>query len=208
MGTQGNTIGATFSNVTAKHVSDLQDTKGANVGGIGQNFPPPHLFYLNFQYNGDPALMNANITIKNVNEVGPRLGNVRPGGGGYANSLKLGCKACSVNAYKTNRKDGFMDVLDSDGLSFSNVTATYDSAFVDQYNNWPGWRWPGGGSPVYFKNVTFTHVTLTDLAAETVAGPMSNNIAVDNTNIVGACALASSVRRESRTNREGCEVRE
>jgi hypothetical protein len=184
MGFQGNTIDSTFSNVTVKHVSDLQDASGNNIGGIGQNFPPPHLFYLNYAYGGDPALMNAGIKISNVNEVGPRMGGVRPGGGGYANSLKLGCNDCSVDGYKTNRKDGFMDVLDSNGLTVSNVVATYDSSFVDLYEDWPGWRWPGGGDPVAFKNVTFTNVSLTDLAAESVAGPLSNNTSAANSNIL------------------------
>ena len=184
MGFQGNTIGSTFNDITAKHISDLQDANGNNVGGVGQSFPPPHLFYLNYQYEGDPALFNSKILITNVNEVGPRLGNVRPGAGGYADSLKLGCMQCSVDGYKTNRKDGFMDVLDSDGLSVSNVVASYDSSFVDAYVNWPGWRWPGGGSVVYFKNVTFSHVLLTDEAATTISAPMSNNTASANANIV------------------------
>ena len=118
-----------------------------------------------------------------MNEAGPRMGGVRPGGGGYASSLKLGCNSCSVDGYTTNRKDGFMDVLDSDGLTVSNVTATYDSSFVDQYEAWPGWRWPGGGADAYFKNVSFTHVTLTDEAAVTVAGPVSNNTSRENANI-------------------------
>ncbi len=183
MGFQGNTIDSTFSNITVEHVSDLQDADGGTIGGVGQNFPPPHLFYLNYEYGGDPALFNSGIKIENVDEVGPRLGGVRPGGGGYADSLKLGCVSCSVNGYTTNRKDGFMDVLDSDGLTVTNVTASYDSSFVDQYEDWPGWRWPGGGSPVVFKNVSFSNVTLTDLAATTVAGPLGNNTAAGNENL-------------------------
>ncbi len=183
MGFQGNTSDATFSNLTVEHVSDLQDLAGNNVGGVGQSFPPPHLFYLNYGFDGDPKLANTNITITNVDEVGPRMGKVRPGGGGYADSLKLGCNDCTVDGYKTNRKDGFMDVLTSNGLKVSNVVATYDSSFVDEYENWPGWRWPGGGTNGSFKNVSFTNVSLTDLAAVTVAAPLSNANAAGNANI-------------------------
>ena len=183
MGFQGNTIDSTFSGITVEHVSDLQDAEGNNVGGVGQNFPPPHLFYLNYSFDGDPALFNSGITIKNVNEVGPRMGKVRPGGGGYADSLKLGCNDCSVDGYTTNRKDGFMDALTSNGLTVSNVTATYDSSFVDEYENWPAWRFPGGGTNGSYKNITFSHISITDLAATTVGGPVGNNNGASNANI-------------------------
>ena len=184
MGFQGNTIGSSFRNVKVEHVSDLQDESGNNVGGEGQSFPPPHVFYLNYAFDGDPALFNANLSLENIDEVGPRMGKVRPGGGGYADSLKLGCHNCTVDGYTTNRKDGFMDVLDSDHLTVSNVTATYDSSFVDQYESWPGWRWPGGGTESVFENVTFSHVSLTDEAATSVAAPLSNNDAAGNANLV------------------------
>ena len=183
MGFQGTTNDATFSNITAEHVSDLQDSAGNNVGGEGQNFPPPHLFYLNYAFDGDPKLANNGIAISNVNEVGPRMGKVRPGGGGYADSLKLGCNDCTVDGYNTNRKDGFMDTLTSSNLKVSNVVATYDSSFVDEYENWPGWRWPGGGTTPSYKNISFTNVSLTDLAAATVGAPLSNANMAGNANI-------------------------
>jgi hypothetical protein len=184
MGFQGNTIGSSFSNVKIEHVSDLQDASGNNVGGEGRNFPPPHAFYLNYAYAGDPALFNSGLSLRNINEVGPRMGKVRPGGGGYADSLKLGCYNCTVDGYTTNRKDGFMDVLNSENLTVSNVVATFDSSFVDVYEDWPAWRWPGGGSPSVFKNITFSHVSLTDEAATSVAAPLSNNPGAGNANLV------------------------
>ncbi len=86
---------------------------------MGKWFAPPHLFYLSYAPNGDPALFNSNIRIRNVLDDGPRVGAARDkaasdGLSGYALSLKLGCVDCSVDNYITTRPDGFLDVLPSD----------------------------------------------------------------------------------------------
>ena len=174
MGWQGNVRDATFDNVQSHRYGDLQDANGGNSGGIGKWFPPPHLFYLNYNSDGDPELFNSNIHISNVIDSGPRVGVARDKGGadgmsGYASSLKLGCTKCSVDKYSTTRPDGFMDVLPSDGLTISNVTATYDSAFLN--NVFPaGIRFPAKG----YSNITFENVILKDTADSPVKESIGN----------------------------------
>jgi hypothetical protein len=144
------------------------------------------LFYLNYNYNsdGDPELFNSNIHISNVVDSGPRVGVARDKGGadgmsGYALSLKLGCTKCSVDKYSSTRPDGFMDVLPSDGLTVSNVTATYDSAFLN--NVFPGGiRFPANG----YRNITFENVVLKDLADAPAKEPIGNAPSATNSGIV------------------------
>jgi hypothetical protein len=185
MGWQGNVRDATFDNVQSHRYGDLQDANGGNTGGIGKWFPPPHLFYLNYNYNsdGDPELFNSNIHISNVVDSGPRVGVARDKGGadgmsGYASSLKLGCTKCSVDKYSSTRPDGFMDVLPSDGLTVSNVTATYDSTFLN--NVYPaGIRFPANG----YRNITFENVVLKDLADSPAKEPIGNAPSATNSGI-------------------------
>jgi len=143
MAFQGSVRDATFEHIHSGRYGDVQDASGGNSGGVNKFFPPPHLFYLNYSPTGDPALFNTNITIHDVVDDGTRVGTARDKGGtdtvsGYALSLKLGCHQCSVDGYKTARPDGFMDVLSSDGLTVSNVVASYDSVFLNGV--FPGWR--------------------------------------------------------------------
>jgi hypothetical protein len=183
MGWVGGLKNSLFENIRSGRYGDLQDAEGRNVGGVGKWFAPPHLFYFNYPVEGDPALFNSNIQIEHVVDNGIRVGKARDRGGsdtisGYANSLKLGCVNCGVNDYQSFRPDGFMDVLTSDGLTVSNVTATYDSAFLN--NLYPGWRFP----TTVYKNVTFENITLKDLAPVTNAGPVGNANAGGNQNLV------------------------
>jgi hypothetical protein len=190
MGWQGNVRDAVFDNVQSHRYGDLQDAGNGNSGGIGKWFPPPHLFYLNYADQGDPGLFNSNIRISNVTDSGPRVGVARDKGGsdsvsGYANSLKLGCVHCSVDHYATNRPDGFMDVLPSEDLTVSNVTATFDSGFLN--NTFPGLRFPAKG----YTRVKFENVVLTDLADSPgkapigdVPYPTNNGITFKNVKVV------------------------
>jgi hypothetical protein len=62
-----------------------------------------------------------------------------------------------------------MDVLPSDGLTISNVTATYDSAFLN--NVFPaGIRFPAKG----YSNITFENVILKDTADSPVKESIGN----------------------------------
>lgn len=183
MGWQGNTQNAVFDKIRSHRYSDLQDAKGGNVGGVGKWFAPPHLFYLSYLVDGDPALFNKNVRIHDVVDAGPRIGTARDKGGadtlsGYALSLKLGCVDCSVDTYTSNRPDGFMDVLASNGLTVSNVTATYDSAFLN--NLFSGVRFP----QTPYKDVAFDNVALTDTAQISVRMPVSSATQTSNENIV------------------------
>jgi hypothetical protein len=71
-----------------------------------------------------------------------------------------------------------MDVLASDGMTISNVSATYDSAFIS--NLFPGWRFPSTS----YRNVKFENITLTDSAATTVQPPIGDAGQAPNENIV------------------------
>jgi hypothetical protein len=184
MGWVGTLQNAVFEHVQSHRYGDLQDSKGANVGGLGKWFAPPHLFYFAYPTSGDPALGNTNIRINDVTDQGPRIGTARDKGGsdtisGYALSIKIGCNDCSVDNYTSARPDGFIDVLYSNGLTVSNVTATYNSAFIN--NLYQGWRWPAAP----YTNVTFQNISLTDTAVTTSKAPIGN-VGVDdgNTNIV------------------------
>ena len=183
MGFQGNLQDAVFEHIRSHRYADLQDSQGGSVGGVGKWFAPPHLFYLNYAKDGDPALFNRNITIRDVIDSGPRLGKARDGGAGdtisgNALSLKVGGVNVVVDGYQSNRPDGFMDVLASDGLTVSNVQASYDSSFLN--NLYPGLRFPD--SP--YSNITFSNVVLTDLAPQTVQRPIGNAGQSSNTHIV------------------------
>jgi hypothetical protein len=132
---------------------------------------------------GDSALFNRNIRISDVVDDGPRVGVARDKGGtdtisGYALSLKIGCVACSVDNYRTNRPDGFLDVLASDGLAISNVIATYDSGFLN--NLFPGWRFPS----VPYKNLTFENITINDLASSSAQPPIGGSNQASNDGIM------------------------
>jgi hypothetical protein len=174
MGWQGNVADATFDNVQSHRYGDLQDAGGGNSGGVGKWYPPPHLFYLNYTFDGDPAFFNPGVHISNVVDSGPRVGVARDKGGsdstsGYATSLKLGCTKCSVDHYSSTRPDGFMDVLPSTDLTVSNVTASYDTTFLN--NVFPaGIRFPAKG----YTRVTFENVVLTDTADSPVKESIAN----------------------------------
>ena len=183
MGFQGNLQDVTFEHIRSHRYADLQDAQGNSVGGVGKWFAPPHLFYLNYAKDGDPALFNRNITIRDVIDSGPRLGKARDGGdgdalSGYAASLKIGGVNVVVDGYQSSRPDGLLDVLASDGLTISNVQASYDSSFLN--NLYPGVRFPD--SP--YNNITLRNVTLTDLAAQTVQRPIGNAGQASNSHIV------------------------
>ena len=184
MGWQGTVQNATFSNVQSHRYGDLQDANGQNVGGVGKWFAPPHLFYLNYNAAGDSRLFTTNVSIANVVDEGPRVGVARDQGGsdtvsGYALSLKLGCVSCQVNGYQSSRPDGFLDLLTSNQLTIQNVSATYDSSFLN--NIYPGWRFPSAAASV---NVTVQNVTLADKAAVTLYHPIGNASQPGNQNIV------------------------
>lgn len=173
MGWVGNARNAAFSNIQSHRYGDLQDAKGDQVGGVEKWFSPPHLFYLGSSATTDAALMNSNIQITNVVDDGPRIGVARDKGGGdsisgYALSLKISCVTCTVDSYRSSRPDGFLDVLASNGLTISNVTATYDSSFLNHL--YPGWRFPSAP----YKNMLFKNIVLTDSAASSIQQPIGD----------------------------------
>ena len=172
MGFQGNVQNVVIEKVRSHRYGDLQDAAGNHVGGVGKWFAPPHLFYFKYDTTADLALINKNISIHDVIDSGPRVGAARDRGGsdtisGFAESLKLGGRNCTVDQYVTNRPDGFLDLLPSDGVTISNVTATYDSHFTNDL--YSAWRFPQAP----YKNVKFENITLTDTAAKTMHAPIT-----------------------------------
>ena len=183
MGWVGGLQNAVFENIQSQRYGDLQDADGGTVGGVKKWFAPPHLFYFIYSPTGDPGLFNTNIEIKHVVDNGVRVGKARDAGGtdtvsGYAPSLKIGCVNCRVDNYKSARPDGVLDVLPSDGLTITNVTATYDSSFLN--NLFPGWRFPGAN----YKNVRFENIKLIDTAASSIVPPIGNANQPTNEGIV------------------------
>jgi len=183
MGWVGTVQGARFENIRSRRYGDLQDPQGGTVGGVQKWFAPPHLFYLSYSADGDPALFNRDIQIKNVVDSGVRVGRPRDAGGtdsisGYALSLKIGCTRCRVEHYRSERPDGFLDVLTSDGLTITDASASFDSAFLN--NLFPGWRFPSNR----YRNVTFEGITLTDTAPTSVQEPIGSSNQPANENIV------------------------
>jgi hypothetical protein len=183
MGWQGNLQDATFEHIRSHRYADLQDERGGAVGGIGKWFAPPHLFYLNYAKDADPALFNKNITIRDVVDSGPRIGKARDSAdgdtlSGNALSLKVGGVNILVDGYRSSRPDGFLDVLASDGLTISNVQASYDSSFL--HDLYPGLRFPD--SP--YTNIIIRDVVLTDVAPETAQRPIGNAMQASNDHIV------------------------
>jgi hypothetical protein len=184
MGFQGNLRDVLFEDITSLRYGDLMDSSGNNVGGIGKWFPPPHLFYLNYNETGDKNLFNTDIHMETVNDLGPRLGTARDktaadGKSGFTNSLKLGCTFCSVNDYVSHRPDGFMDLLASSYLTVTNVTAVFDSSFTNYlYPN--GVRFTDASG---YSHVTFTNVNFSDTAATTMNGPVGNAPSATNVDI-------------------------
>jgi hypothetical protein len=71
-----------------------------------------------------------------------------------------------------------MDVLASNGLTVSNITATYDSAFLN--NLFSGLRFP----QTPYKDVTLENISLTDTAPLSVQQPVSTVGQATNENIV------------------------
>ena len=172
MGWQGNAQNVLFEKIRSGRYADLQDERGENVGGVGKWFAPPHLFYLNYLTTGDAGLFNRNIKIHDVVDAGPRVGAARDKGGsdpgsGFDLSIKIGGIGCEVDGYTSNHPDGFIDVLSSDGITISNVNATYDSSFLN--NLYSGWRFPQAP----YKNVTIKNVVFKDLAAVSLQPPIT-----------------------------------
>ena len=174
MGWQGGLQDVTIRHVRAHRYGDWQDVDGGTPGGEGKWFAPPHLMYLNYDYTGDGGLFNRNVQITDVIDMGPRVGIARDRGGtdpgsGYALSLKIGGVDSGVDGYSSSRPDGLLDVLACDNLTLSNITATYDSSFLN--NLYPGLRFPGIATTR--SRLTLQNVSLTDLAAHPVMQPMS-----------------------------------
>jgi len=176
-GFQGSARNVLISDVVSLRYGDLQDANGGTVGGIGDWFAPPHLFYFNFNPNGDPAFDNDNIVIKNVVDFGERVGAPRDTASGNCYSLKLGVLHGSVTNYMSFRPDGFMDVLPSTDLTLAKIVASYDSSFLQ--GTFPMIRFPSGD----YHQITFTDMNLEDKAPVPLTGPIWGSYDPSNTDV-------------------------
>lgn len=181
-GWHGSGQNITIKNVTAERYSDLQDANGGNIGGVGFWFPPPHLFYFNTPPTWDSSLLNNKFLISNIKDNGVRKGLARDKGkgapiSGHAVSLKIQANNSLVENYTSLRPDGFMDVLSSTDLTVKNVTASYDSSFINY--TLPMLRFTQKGN----HNITFENVALRDTAVMTNMHPVRGSDDESNTNI-------------------------
>lgn len=188
MGWHGTLKQAIFTNISAYRYSTLQDSMGQNVGGVNKWFPPPHLFYLNYQNTWDSSLYNEQITLTNIKDYGIRIGKAEDKRtdshiAGNACSLKIQANNSVVNNYLSKRPDGFLDICSSKNLKVSNVVASYNSEFLDYL--FPIIRFPCIGSKYSgYQNILFENISLTDLAKQTSQSPITGNIDPRNKNIV------------------------
>jgi hypothetical protein len=195
MGFQGAISDSTFSNITAKNYSDLQDSNGNNVGGYNNTMPPPHLVYFdNMAGVVDSELVNQNLAFTTVkdgfdpsaqNPVSLRRGKARLTGG-YSDAFKIQCVSCSIDSYTSYRKDGFMTLMGNTDLKVSNVLQHYDSGYTNNYGLAPvAWHVFRGTGPI--ANLTFSNVSLIDdvttntPSVATTVGPIDN---VNGTNLL------------------------
>jgi hypothetical protein len=172
MGFRGNVQNLIVDGLVSDRYGDVQDASGGNVGGIGKWFSPPHLFYLNDNRNGDANLLNANLKVLNVVDLGRRAGVARDNGGGdttsgYANSIKIGGNGVLIDNYKSDRPDGLIDVLGSEDFTLSNVTGSYSSEFL--HSVYPAIRFPAVG----YKKIRFKNILFKDVALSTAANPFA-----------------------------------
>ena len=182
-GWHGSGQNITIKDVKAFKYSDLQDRFSGQIGGVGNWFPPPHLFYFNTQGNWDKSLDNSYFSIYNITDNGIRLGLARDKGdntqiAGHAVSLKMQGNNSLVNNYTLFRPDGFMDVLLSNNLTVQNVIANYDSSFINYTLS--AFRFTQNGN----HNIRFENISLTDNAFFTYLDPLRGCDGADNTNIV------------------------
>lgn len=181
-GWHGSGQNITIKNVVAERYSDLEDGNGGNIGGVGFWFPPPHLFYFNTPLTWDSSLLNNKFLISNVKDNGVRKGLARDKGkgapiSGHAVSLKIQANNSLVENYTSLRPDGFMDVLSSTNLTVKNVTASYDSSFINY--TLPMLRFTQKGN----HNITFENIALRDNALMTNMHPVRGSDDESNTNI-------------------------
>jgi hypothetical protein len=78
-----------------------------------------------------------------------------------------------------------LDVLPSNGLTITNSSAVYDSAFIN--NLYPGWRFPS----LPYNNLTFENVSIKDDADSSSRAPIGNAYSSANSNIVFKSVEAS-----------------
>jgi hypothetical protein len=184
MGFRGNVQNLTVDGLTSDRYGDVQDASGNYPGGIGKWFAPPHLFYLNDTRGGDARLLNANLKILNVVDLGHRAGIARDNGGsdtisGYANSIKIGGQGVVIDNYKSDRPDGLIDILPSEDFTLSNVTGSYSSEFL--HSVYPAIRFPAVG----YKKIRLKNILFKDVATSTAANPFApSRDAVNNSDFI------------------------
>ena len=94
----------------------------------------------------------------------------RLGTSGNCLSLKIGAVNSSVDNYESHREDGVIDVVWADSLRIANLTATYNSSFMNE--TWPAWRFTEAG----YHNLSFTNIFIADVAASNAYPPMWGSV--------------------------------
>lgn len=195
MGWQGNVQNALVQNVISRRYGDLQDANGNYVGGVDYPnadpqkdirkwFAPPHLFYFNFKEDSSAIdFIVKNIRVLNITDLGIRSGLARDKAGpgkksGLANSLKIGGQDILVRNYTSQRPDGFMTPVSSNGLTITHVMAGYNSNFLN--NIYSGIHYQPGS----YRDMLFDDVQLEDLATAPTKEAVSSQTDSSNGGIV------------------------
>lgn len=165
--------------------SDLQDSAGANVGGVGTWFAPPHAVYM---LAGDPSY-GASIHITNGLDTGAFIGNRRTSGSGWALSLKIDISnGGTVDGWATYRPDGCMDLINNynnqTGGSVRNMTCVFNSNTAgSDGGHWPAVRFPGAYNE---QTATFDNIVMIDTAVAPFmfpfSGPQNSSASADSNN--------------------------
>lgn len=157
--------------------ADLQDAAGANIGGVGGWFAPPHAIYCN-SYVSSSGGYTAPLkhTITDVIDFGIYVGNATrrsASGSGTLCSLKVEpANNSTIINYSTYRPDGVLDILGngSENGIIKGLYGVYDSSVVCAAGNVFGIRWPSGS----YKNLHM-EATIVDTAVTPTGFPIGGS---------------------------------
>lgn len=142
MGVQGEFTTCEIQRTRSYRYSDVMSSTGTLIGGVNNNFPPPHLFYL----DGRTDLANISDVIDYGTWTTTYADSTvrRSSTSGYCCSLKYGSQRGNVSDYKCYRPDGLSDFI-GDVMAFGKSSYTFEN-FYAEYNsaisNYPCIRFP------------------------------------------------------------------
>lgn len=182
MGIQGEFEVCDVQKTRSYRHSDLMSPDGSNIGGVSNNFPPPHLYYLNNRMERVNILDTIDYGIWATTNASPTAR--RSTASGNCCSLKVNARTGEIRGYQSFRPDGLADLLgDTPGYgscsyTFSDFYAEYDSSVIG--NAFPGLRMPSAP----YIGTTIRNGKIVDLAAQTTREVIGGNTDSRNRDIV------------------------